>query len=138
MRPAIRRLTVEQFLSLLAAVEPSLKRKITAVHLHHTWRPNRAQFRGVASIEGMRTYHVGLGWDDIAQHLTIDPVGACWTGRNWNLPPASQKSMNGDGDAGPFMIEIVGDFDEGKDSLDGEQRNAVCAAVAGILTHYGL
>ena len=86
----------------------------------------------------MRTYHIGLGWDDIAQHLTIDPVGACWTGRNWNLPPASQKGMNGNADAGPFMIEIVGDFDEGKDSLDGEQRIAVCAAVAGILTQYGL
>ena len=138
MRPEIRRLTSEQFLSLLAAVRGSLTRKITAVHLHHTWRPTRAQFRGLASIEAMRNYHIGLGWDDIAQHLTIDPVGICWTGRNWNLPPASQKGKNGTPDAGPFMIEMVGDFDGGQEELDGEQRRAVCAVVAGLVDQCSL
>jgi hypothetical protein len=138
MRPEIRRLTTEQFVSLLAAVQPGLARKITAVHLHHTWRPNRAQFRGLASIQGMRDYHVGLGWDDIGQHLTIDPFGISWTGRNWNLPPASQKGKNGRPDAGPFMIEMVGDFDAGHDTLDGDQRVAVCRVVAGILAQCGL
>src|SRR5688572_23174936 len=133
MRPEIRRLTTEQFLSLLASVHPNLSRRITDVHLHHTWRPNRAQFRGLASIQAMRQYHIGLGWDDIGQHLTIDPAGISWTGRNWNLPPASQKGRNGKPDAGPFMIEMVGDFDTGRDALDGEQRAAVCAVVAGIL-----
>lgn len=138
MRPEIRRLTTDQFLSLLASVRPGLGRKITAVHLHHTWRPNRSQFRGVASVQAMRDYHIGLGWDDIAQHLTIDPFGISWTGRNWNLPPASQKGRNGKPDAGPFMIEMVGDFDTGQDILDGEQRAAVCAVVAGILDQCGL
>jgi hypothetical protein len=138
MRPAIRRLTAEQFLSLLASVRPSLTRRITSVHLHHTWRPTRAQFRGLATIEGMRNYHIGLKWDDIAQHLTIDPMGTAWTGRNWNLPPASQSGKNGKPDAGPFMIEIVGDFDEGRDVLDGEQRASVHTIVAGILEEYGL
>jgi hypothetical protein len=138
MRPEIRRLTTEQFLSLLAAVQPGLERQITAVHLHHTWRPNRAQFRGLASIQGMRDYHIGLGWDDIGQHLTIDPSGVSWTGRNWNLPPASQKGKNGRPDAGPFMIEMVGDFDAGHDALDGDQRVAVCNVVAGILKQCGL
>lgn len=133
MRPEIRRLTTEQFRSLLTAVRPGLGRTITAIHLHHTWRPNRSQFRGLASIEAMRKYHIGLGWDDIAQHLTIDPFGVSWTGRNWNLPPASQKGRNGKPDAGPFMIEMIGDFDTGHDSLDGEQRAAVCAVVAAIL-----
>ena len=63
MRPEIRRLTTEQFLSLLASVHPNLSRRITAVHLHHTWRPNRAQFRGLASIEAMRQlpHRPGLG-----------------------------------------------------------------------------
>src|SRR5687768_14075029 len=138
MSPEIRRLTTEQFVSLLAAVQPSLDRQITAVHLHHTWRPNRAQFRGLASIQGMRDYHIALGWDDIGQHLTIDPFGVSWTGRNWNLPPASQKGKNGRPDAGPFMIEMVGDFDAGHDTLDGDQRVAVCSVVAGILAQCGL
>ncbi len=138
MRPEIRRLTPDQFLSLLISVRPSLTRTVTAVHLHHTWRPTRAQFRGLASIEAMRNYHIGLGWADIAQHLTIDPVGICWTGRNWNLPPASQTGKNGKPDAGPFMIEMVGDFDQGQDALDGDQRRAVCAVVAGLLDQCGL
>lgn len=138
MRPEIRRLTTEQFQSLLASVHPTLTRKIAAVHLHHTWRPNRAQFRGKASIEAMREYHIGLGWDDIGQHLTIDPFGISWTGRNWNLPPASQKGKNGSAAAGPFMIEMIGDFDIGQDTLDGEQRRAVCAVVAAILAQCGL
>ena len=139
MRPEIRRLTVDQLLELLASVHPTLQRKITAVHLHHTWRPTRAQFRGLATVEAMRSYHVDkLGWSDIAQHLTIDPVGGCWTGRNWNLPPASQKGMNGTAQAGPFMIEIIGDFDAGRDTLDGQQRSAVCEAVGGILAQCDL
>ena len=134
MPPQIRRLTTSQFVSLLTAQAPNLSRTITAVHLHHTWRPTRAQFKGAATIEAMRTFHVNTnGWDDIAQHLTIDPQGFSWTGRNWNLPPASQAGKNGTRQQGPFMIEIVGDFDTGRDQLDGSQRQAVVEVVAAIL-----
>jgi hypothetical protein len=134
MRPEIRRLTNEQFASLLGAVHPQLTRQITAVHLHHTWRPTRSQFKGLATVEAMRNFHVNTnGWSDIAQHLTIDPQGFSWTGRNWNLPPASQAGRNGTREQGPFMIEIVGDFDIGRDLLDGAQRQAVVQVVASIL-----
>lgn len=134
MRPEIRRLTTEQFVSLLQAQAPHLTRKITAVHLHHTWRPTRSQFRGKATVEAMRNFHVNNNhWDDIAQHLTIDPLGLSWTGRNWNLPPASQAGKNGTRHQGPFMIEIVGDFDAGRDPLDGAQRQAVIDVVGVLL-----
>jgi hypothetical protein len=73
------------------------------------------------------------GWDDIAQHLTIDPQGLSWTGRNWNLPPASQPGQNGGRREGPFMIEMVGDFDAGHDVLANAQRQAVIEVVAAIL-----
>ena len=36
------------------------------------------------------------------------------------------------------MIEMVGDFDQGQDALEGEQRRAVCAVAAGILDRCGL
>ena len=109
------------------------------MHLHHTWRPTQSQFKGLATIEAMRQFHVNTnGWDDIAQHLTIDPQGFSWTGRNWNLPPASQAGKNGTSGEGPFMIEIVGDFDAGRDVLDGAQRRAVVDVVAAILKTYGL
>lgn len=137
MPPEIRRLSTAQFAALLRTV--SLTRAIDAVHLHHTWRPTQAQFRGLATIEAMRNVHVHTnGWDDIAQHLTIDPQGSVWTGRNWNSPPASQRGHNGTRERGPFMIEIVGDFDLGRDRLDGAQRVAVVDVVAALLDVYAL
>jgi hypothetical protein len=139
MPAEIRRLTVSQFVTLLQAVASTLTRKIDAVHLHHTWRPTRSQFKGQSTIEAMRNYHVNHnGWSDIAQHLTIDPHGLVWTGRNWNSPPASQVSKNGNKTSGPFMIEMVGDFDLGRDVLDGEQRDAAVAVVAALLGQFGL
>jgi hypothetical protein len=139
MLPEIRRLSTGQFASLLSTEAPRLTRKIAAVHLHHTWRPTRSQFKGLATIEAMRNFHVHTnGWNDIAQHLTIDPQGMVWTGRNWNLPPASQSGRNGTRQQGPFMIEIVGDFDTGRDLLDGPQRQAVVDVSAALLDVCGL
>lgn len=136
MVPPIQRLTVAQFADLLAAATPT--RRITSVHLHHTWRPRHSGFRGHSTIEAMRRYHQGLGWSDIAQHLTIDPAGSCWTGRNWNAPPCSNAGDNGSAAAGPFMIEMIGDFDLGADVLDGAQRAAVIEVVARLLGAFAL
>lgn len=139
MPSAILRLTVPQFTTLLQSAAASLTRKIDAVHLHHTWRPTRAQFKGQATIEAMRNYHINTNkWSDIAQHLSIDPQGMLWTGRNWNAPPASQAGRNGTANAGPFMIEIIGDFDHGRDVLDGAQRRSVVEVVAALLGTFGL
>jgi len=130
----IVRLTSEQVAALLQSAVPSLTRKIVAVHLHHTWRPTKSQFKGRATIEAIRNFHVNTnGWDDIAQHLTVDPQGLSWTGRNWNLPPASSAGKNGTRQEGPFMIEMVGDFDLGNDVLDEPQRQAVLDVVSAIL-----
>jgi hypothetical protein len=139
MPSEIRRLTTDQFLALIDATKKDLTRTISAVHLHHTWRPTQSQFKGHATVEAMRSHHVNVnGWDDIAQHLTIDPQGFSWTGRNWNLPPASQPMKNGTATNGPFMIEMVGDFDIGHDVLEGAQRQAVIEVVAGILSAWAL
>ena len=139
MPAEIHRLTTEQFAALLELARPRLTRTITSVHLHHTWRPTQSQFKGQATVEAMRQFHMNTnGWDDIAQHLTIDPQGFVWTGRNWNLPPASQAGKNGTSGEGPFMIEIVGDFDAGRDVLEGAQRRTAIDVVAAILKAYGL
>jgi hypothetical protein len=141
MPDPIRQLTVEQFVLLLEATRTpgALQREITGVHLHHTWRPRRQDFRGLATIEAMRRFHMETnGWSDIAQHLTIDPQGTAWTGRNWNRPPASQSGRNGLANAGPFMIEMVGDFDVGRDPFDGPQRQAAVDIVAALLHRFEL
>ena len=41
----------------LLAQPAQLTRKIGAVHVHHTWRPRRQDFRGLATVEAMRKFH---------------------------------------------------------------------------------
>lgn len=140
MPEPIRPLTLSQFTLLLDSFvrTPDLRR-ITAVHLHHTWRPRHADFQGLRTVEAMRRVHMEQsGWADIAQHLTIDPAGGLWTGRSWNARPASQAGRNGTAAEGPFMIEMVGDFDQGQDPFDGLQKAAVIEVVATILALAGL
>ena len=125
-------------LAVLLADYP-FTRRVREVHLHHTWRPNHAQDRGLASVEAMARYHTGtLGWSDIAQHLTVDSEGRLWTGRDWNRAPASAAGYNGSAADGPFMIEVVGDFDLGRDPFEGAQREATVAAVAHVQRRFGL
>ena len=132
----IRRIALVDFERLLDAWQP--RRRIIQFHLHCTDRPRRADFRGQATIEAMRAYHMGKGWSDIAQHLTVDPAGGLWTGRSWDLAPASVLGHNGTSKAGPFMIEVIGNFDRGLDPFEGAQRQAVLGVIAAVLRKAGL
>ena len=115
------------------------RRKIDGVHLHHTWRPNHAQYRGHDTILSMWRYHTQeLHWSDIAQHVTIGPDGTIWPGRDWNKPPASASGYNGNTAFGPFMIEMVGDFDAGRDRLEGAQRAATLEVIAAVQARFNL
>ena len=137
MPAPFQRLTLDQFADVLKAF--NFRRRITGVHMHHTWRPNHAQWKGHDSMVGMWRFHTqDRGFSDIAQHLTIDPEGQVWTGRNWNAAPASMMGHNGTSLAGPFMFETVGDFDLGRDVLQGAQRKAVLDVIALVQTKFGL
>lgn len=137
MPPPFQRLTVKQFADVLQAFP--FRRRITAVHMHHTWQPNHANWRGQASMEGMWRFHTQeRGFSDIAQHLTIDPEGLVWTGRSWNNAPASAVGHNGNGVAGPFMFEAVGNFDKGGDPFSGAQRQAVLDVITLVNRQFGL
>ena len=57
MPTPIRRITTVQF--ALLARPSQLTRKLSSVHLHHTWRPRRQDFRGLPTIEAMRRFHRG-------------------------------------------------------------------------------
>ncbi|MEZ4707637.1 MAG: caspase family protein [Caldilineaceae bacterium] len=130
------------------------QRRIDAVHLHHSRRPNQRQFQGRATIIEMARHHVeGCGLSTVAQHLTIAPDGQIWLGRNWNLPPASAAGHNGSAVSGPFMLMLIGDFDRGQDALafDGDaapnasadedhtrQGNAMLRVLAQLQNHFDL
>lgn len=137
--------TAEEFLPYLAAVP--ITRRITQVHMHHTWRPNHEQYALAAArgakpgyyVESMWRFHTlpakpapppnGNGWQTIGQHYTIDPDGIIWTGRDINLAPCSQFGYN----AFAAMFEMVGDFDAGMDTWAGPQRDAAIACLIAIL-----
>ena len=145
MSTALTLIDVHQFAELLRHFVA--RRQITSIHLHHTWRPNHAQWRGLATLEAIRRYHIEQrGFSDIAQHLTIDPSGGIWTGRDWSRSPASstgidpltKKRANGDSKSGPFMIEMVGDFDDGQDILSGAQKDTVLQVLALLMRRFKL
>jgi hypothetical protein len=130
-------LTIGEFQDLVARYP--FARRITAVHMHHTWRPRHRDYAGHATILGMWRYHTEeKGWSDIAQHVTIAPDGTIWTGRSWDAPPASSVGHNGNALAGPFMFEIIGDFDAGQDRLEGTQREAVIAVIVAMQRRHTL
>jgi hypothetical protein len=137
MPAPFKQITREQFAELLTRFP--FNRKINTVHMHHTWRPNHAQYRGHDSIVAMWRFHTETnGWSDIAQHITIAPDGSIWLGRDWNRAPASAAGHNGNAQAGPFMFEMIGDFDEGKDPFDGPQRDTALEVIAQVQQRFGL
>ena len=137
MPEPFHRLTLDEFTALLDRFP--FTRRINAVHMHHTWRPSHAQYRGHESIAAMWRYHTQHnGWSDIAQHLTIGPDGSIWTGRDWNSAPASASGHNGNSRVGPFMFEMIGDFDTGRDPWGGEQKRVTLEVVARIQKKFDL
>ncbi|MFY0760178.1 hypothetical protein AB1K32_15010 [Metabacillus dongyingensis] len=112
-------LTVDQLLVLLD------KYKHRELHVHHTWKPNHSNFKGSnyqAIQDGMRNFHVNeRKFNDIAQHVTLFPDGMFLTGRAFNVNPASISNHN---HGLPFCMEMIGDFDKGKDKFEGKQKEA--------------
>lgn len=104
------------------------ERRISSIHIHHSNRPSHSQFQGVETILQMIQHHIeGHGLSTVAQHLTIDPNGSIWLGRNWNLPPASINGHNGNHMGGPLMIMLIGNFDRGKDRFDSREKTGQTA-----------
>ena len=137
MPKPFHQITVEQFAELLEKFP--FTRAIESVHMHHTWRPNHSQYRGLSTIESMWEHHTKTnGWSDIAQHITIAPDGSIWTGRNWNQAPASASGFNGNSKAGPFMFEIIGDFDAGMDPFADAQKHTVLSVIALVQKRFKL
>ncbi len=134
MAAPFRRLTPDQFLREVTAF--NWTRRVWRVDMHHTWFPAHADYDGVASIERMAQFHTReRGFDDIAQHVSIAPDGAIWTGRDWNKDPASVGyGMN----VGVFMFEAIGNFDWGFDRLLGRQLDSVVTVINGVQQHFQL
>ena len=134
MPPPFRALSPVEFAAEVAGF--AWTRRIWRVDMHHTFHPAHADWRGLVSVDSMHRFHVSERcFDDIAQHVSIAPDGSIWTGRDWNVTPASVGfGLN----AGVFMFETVGNFDAGGDRLEGAQLASVVAVIAHVQLHFRL
>lgn len=106
-------------------------RALRATILHHTYRPRAEDFKGMSTIEGIRTFHTkDRGWSDIGANAYAAPNGMVYNARPlsadnyahanvsrpWDKVPADVRSL-----AYPdrsffntyaFGIETFGNFDE--------------------------
>ncbi len=133
-----------------------IQRRITSNHMHHT-AGSHAHCEKVGPVRvaaGIYVWHTGINpktglsigpkyttkgklrhrdFSDFAQHHLVYPDGSVLICRDMNVRPASARGHNGVRREGPYMIEAVGDFRDGKDPFDGAQREScekLFAAVA--------
>lgn len=127
-------MTIEEFEERVATFE--WRGEVTEFHPHHTADPIDA-WNGETSMLSMLAGHKKRGMRDFAQHVTLDPEGMIWLGRNWNWAPASAKGHNGqDFGPRPFMVEVWGNFLN--DSLEGAQRDSLIRMIAAVQVRHGL
>ncbi len=115
----------------------NVSRKISLIQEHHTWSPSYVQFNGSNHFSlqsGMKSYHLSIGYADIAQQFTTFEDGMICTGRSMNTAPAGIRGANSNG----ICIENLGNFDKGNDAMTQEQRNTVVRMAAALLKKFGL
>jgi len=103
------------------------KRFITEVHLHHNWKPDKHAYALAENKEKViadvyRRDKDVRGLNDFGQNLLLTPDGMVWVLRDLNEPPSSIKGRNGNDKFGPMSVIILGNFDKGKEVLEGEQE----------------
>jgi hypothetical protein len=102
----MNKVTLAELRKVLTAAAP--KRRIDEIVLHHTWAPTAAQYKGAATWEAIRRYHVdNRGWSDIGYHVGIGPDGSIWTLRPAERSGAHVLNRN----AHTLGVAIVGNFD---------------------------
>ena len=106
---------------------------VTEIILHHTWSPTTVQYKGLATWEAIRMYHMKeRGWRDIGYHLGIGPRE---TGV-WLLRPMTMTGGHCVGhNSKSIGIAMIGNFDSEDPQLCLPQAikvMAVCCRVLGL------
>ncbi len=128
-------MTIDEFENWLP--KQNVSRKISLIQEHHTWSPSYAQFNGSNHFSlqnGMKSYHLSIGYADIAQQFTTFEDGMICTGRSMNTAPAGIRGANSNG----ICIENLGNFDKGSDVMTQAQKNTIVRMTAALLKKFGL
>lgn len=107
-----------------------VSRTINKLQVHHMYEPSYDNWESDIALRrqnNIRSYHKNTnGWADIAQHFSIFPDGHIVTGRSLNSTPVGIKGWN----TGAVCVEIYGDFDKERDTMNSIQKKAVIACYA--------
>lgn len=113
-------------------------RVIRKISWHCTAVPSHKDFDGKNHDklnESMRKSHMRYnGWRDIGQHFTIFPDGVIIKGRDLDLTPAVVAGHN----SGMIGIEVLGNFDHGRDQITEEASTSLFLLTAALLHVHGL
>lgn len=89
----------------LAQYDPAICAWVAGLTIHHTIIPTAAQWRGHATMEGLKTFYSDKGWD-AGPHLFIAPDGI------WQLTPLNEPGIHaGRCNADHWGIEVCGNYD---------------------------
>lgn len=97
--------TVAAFEAHLAQHQPSVCAWVERLVVHHTVVPTLAQWKGRASMDGLKRYYQGLRWHG-GPHLFVAPDGI-WQGTPMNTPGVHAGACN----SVSIGIEMVGNYD---------------------------
>lgn len=102
-------------------------RTINRLQVHHMYLPDYSCWKTDNALRrqnSIKSFHKNTNkWADIAQHFSVFPDGHIVTGRSLNSTPIGIKGWN----TNAICIEIYGNFDKGKDSMNAAQKKAVIA-----------
>jgi hypothetical protein len=130
--PTERKVTIAEFTQHLAAQKFS--RRIDEVIVHHTWSPTAAQYKGLATIQGIRRYHMETrGWSDNGYHVMFAPNGDLWLCRPLARSGAHTLNRN----ARTIGVSFIANFDAEDPATYGGMAVGV-AAVAALCKRWSL
>lgn len=113
-------------------------RKVKVIQNHHTWVPGYSHFENRPDemywLESMRRSHLDRGWSDIGQNITTFPSGMIAICRPIDLTPAGIAGFN----TGCICIEHLGNFDEGKDQMTPQQKQAILVTNAVLCKEFNI
>lgn len=115
----------------------TIKRKIDHIQLHCTDKPDYSHFTGTnhfALAKGIESSHIGRGFAEIGENITIFPDGKIMVCRDFDKTCACITGHN----TGGLCIENVGLFDKGKDKMKTAQANAIVGTVKALLQKFQL
>ncbi|MGI5820114.1 MAG: peptidoglycan recognition family protein [Armatimonadota bacterium] len=104
--PTEREVSIEQLRAHLGGL--SVGRRIDEIIVHHTWSPAAGDYRGIATVQGVRRYHTGVrGWSDNGYHVMIGPDGAIFLCRPMARMGAHVAGRNGN----TIGVALIANFD---------------------------